>query len=189
MRVRIAGVVLLASFISVSGASAQTPTPDPAPTPPPPVVEQPPPPVVEPTQTTTATTTADPAPARPKRKPHRRDAHDREKSQPAPEAVFEHETFAEAAPSAAAPSVKVRAIPTSATVAAAVDPHGSSIALILVFVLGSASLLVVALKGVRIEGLASVQAAISDHRGEVAYASVALLLGLGVGLLATIGLT
>jgi hypothetical protein len=184
LKVRITGVALLACLIGVSGASAQTPTPDPAPVPAPPA----PPPVVEPTTTApeaTSTSSAAPEPEpRVKRKAERK-----------PAAI--HPTFAETVPNysgrpasvgAVRASAPVGAVRASAPLAAAPSPHGSPIVLVLVFLLGSGSLVFVALKDVRVENLYAVQAAISDHRGQVAYVSLALVLGLGIGLLATLGL-
>lgn len=193
LKVRITGVALLACLISVSVASAQTPTPDPAPVPvpapapappaPPPVVEPAPIPVPTPQATPTTSPKAEREP-RVKRKVERK-----------PVAI--HPTFAETVPNysgrstragavrVAAPAGAVRA---SSPVAAVPNPPGSPVVLVLVFLLGSASLVFVALKDVRIETLYAVQAAISGHRGEVAYVSLALILGLGIGLLATFGL-
>lgn len=108
-----------------------------------------------------------------------------------------HPTFAETVPNysgrpasvgAVRASAPVGAVRASAPLAAAPSPHGSPIVLVLVFLLGSGSLVFVALKDVRVENLYAVQAAISDHRGQVAYVSLALVLGLGIGLLATFGL-
>jgi outer membrane biosynthesis protein TonB len=195
LRVSITGVALLACLIGVSVASAQTPTPDPAPAPAPapaPVPAQPAPaPVAEPTPTPTSSSAPAPEPE-PEAQPEPRV---KPKVERKPFAT--HPSFAEKMSNysgragraggvrASAPVADVRA---AAAVAIAPDPHGSPIVLVLVFLLGSGSLVFVALRDVRVETFYAVHAAISDHRGEVAYVSLALILGLGIGLLATFGL-
>jgi hypothetical protein len=193
LRVSITGVALLACLIGVSVASAQTPTPDPAPVPAPPPAPVPPAPapVVEPTPTAASSPAPAPEPE-PEAQPEPRVKRKVERK---PAAT--HPTFAEKMPnysrrSGRAGSVRVPApvgdVRAAAAVAIAPDSHASPIVLVLVFLLGSGSLVFVALRDVRIETFYAVQAAISDHRGEVAYVSLALIFGLGIGLLATFGL-
>jgi hypothetical protein len=102
-----------------------------------------------------------------------------------------HQTFAEEIPSylssrAAVPKTSV--VPAAAPLVATTGSHGSPAVLILVFLLGSASLVLVALKDVPTERLGAVPIILSEHRGEVAYVSSALLLGAAIGLFATFAL-
>jgi hypothetical protein len=183
LRARITGVVVLAFLVGASGAGAQTPTPDPAPVPPPlapPVVE--PAPTPEPTPSEPAVSEQDPAP-KPKHK---------HKERPAPLVqITVHPTLAEELPSflsSRASASKASVLPVSAPVVAATGSHGSPVVLILVFILGSASLLVVLFKDVSVERLDTVPLILTEHRGEVMYISSALLLGVGIGLFAAFSL-
>lgn len=181
LRARITGVVVLAFLVGASGAGAQTPSPDPAPVPPPtttPVVE--PTPTPEPTVSEPAVSEQNPAP-KPKRK-----------ERPAPVVqTTVHPTLAEELPSflsSRASASKPSVVPVSAPVVAATGSHGSPVVLILVFVLGSASLLVALFKDVPVERLDAVPLILTEHRGEVMYISSALLLGVGIGLFAAFSL-
>jgi hypothetical protein len=172
LRARFTGVAVLACLVGASSAGAQTPSPDPAPVPPPPVVE--PTPVPEPT--VPAPTVSEPTP-KPKPKPE---------DQPA--AVVDtalHPTFAVEVPyfeASRASAPKESVVPASAPIAAVSGSHSSPIVLILVFLLGSASLLVALLKDVPVKRFEAVPIVLTEHR-EVMYTTAALLLGIGVGLL------
>jgi hypothetical protein len=177
LRARITGVVVLAYLVGASGAGAQTPSPDPAPVPAPP----PPAPVVEPTPTP-VTTTSEPSASEPAPKP-------KPKEQAAPLVQPAHPTLAENVPyfqSSRASAPKTSVVPAAAPLLATTGSHGSPAILILVFLLGSASLVLVALKDVPTERLGAVPIILSEHRGEVAY--VALFLGAAIGLFATFAL-
>lgn len=182
LRARITGVVVLAYLVGASGAGAQTPSPDPAPVPPPP----PPAPVVEPTPTQVPTT-PEPSASEPEPKPK-----PKHKEQPVPLVqTIAHPTLAEKVPyfeSSRASALKTSVVPAAAPLVATTGSHGSPAVLILVFLLGSASLVLVALKDVPTERLGAVPIILSEHRGEVAYASLALLLGAAIGLFATFAL-
>jgi hypothetical protein len=184
LRARITGVVVLAYLVGASGAGAQTPSPDPAPVPAPP----PPAPVVEPTPTPVPTT-SEPSASEPELKPKPRPKH---KEQPAPPVqTTAHPTLAEDVPyfqSSRASAPKTSVVPAAAPLVATTGSHGSPAVLILVFLLGSASLVLVALKDVPTERLGAVPIILSEHRGEVAYISLALLLGAAIGLFATFAL-
>jgi hypothetical protein len=178
LRARITGVAVLAYLVGASGAGAQTPSPDPAPVPPPPA------PVVEPTpkqvQTTPEPSASEPAP-----KP-------KHNEQPAPSVqTTAHPTLAENVPyfqSSRASAPKTSVVPAAAPLVATTGSHGSPAVLILVFLLGSASLVLAALKDVPTERLGAVPIILSEHRGEVAYVALALLLGAAIGLFATFAL-
>jgi hypothetical protein len=182
LRARITGVVVLAYLVGASGAGAQTPSPDPAPVPAPP----PPAPVVEPTPTPVPTT-SEPSASEPEPKPK-----PKPKEQPAPLVQTTiHPTLAEGVPyfqSSRASVPKTSVVPAAAPLVATTGSHGSPAVLILVFLLGSASLVLVALKDVPTERLGAVPIILSEHRGEVAYISLALLLGAAIGLFATFAL-
>jgi len=185
LRARITGVVVLAFLVGASGAGAQTPTPDPAPVPPPPappVVE--PAPTPEPTPSEPAVSEQNPAP-KPKPKP-------KHNERPAPLVqTTVHPTLAEELPSfltSRASASKASVLPVSAPVVAATGSHGSPVVLILVFILGSASLLVALFKDVSVERLDAVPLILTEHRGEVMYISSALLFGVGIGLFAAFAL-
>jgi hypothetical protein len=184
LRARITGVVVLAYLVGASGAGAQTPSPDPAPVPAPP----PPAPVVEPTPTPVPTT-SEPSASEPEPKPKPRPKH---KEQPAPSVqTTAHPTLAEDVPyfqSSRASAPKTSVVPAAAPLVATTGSRGSPAVLILVFLLGSASLVLVALKDVPTERLGAVPIILSEHRGEVAYISLALLLGAAIGLFATFAL-
>jgi hypothetical protein len=178
LRARIIGVVVVASLVGASSAGAQTPSPDPAPVPPPPVVE--PTPVSE---------SPAPEPSASEQKPKPRP---KPKERPAPVVqTTVHQTLAEEVPyflASQASAPKPRVAPTSAPVVATTASHGSSVVLILVFLLGAASLLVALLKDVPFKRLEAVPVVLTEHPGEVMYVSTALLLGIGIGLLATFAL-
>jgi hypothetical protein len=182
LRARITGVVVLAYLVGASGAGAQTPSPDPAPVPAPP----PPAPVVEPTPTQVQTT-PEPSASEPKPKPK-----PKHKEHPAPLVqTTAHPTLAENVPyfqSSRASAPKTSVVPAAAPLVATTGSHGSPAVLILVFLLGSASLVLVALKDVPTERLGAVPIILSEHRGEVAYVTLALLLGAAIGLFATFAL-
>jgi hypothetical protein len=181
LRARITGVVVLAYLVGASGAGAQTPSPDPAPVPPPPA------PVVEPTPTPVPTT-SEPSASEPEPKPKPKPKH---KEQPVPLVqTIAHPTLAENVPyfeSSRASALKTSVVPAAAALVATAGSHGSPAVLILVFLLGSASLVLVALKDVPTERLGAVPIILSEHRGEVAYV-LALLLGAAIGLFATFAL-
>ena len=183
LRARITGVVVLAFLVGASGAGAQTPSPDPAPVPPPPA-----PPVVEPAPT------PEPIPSEPavsEQNPAPKPQHKhKERSAPVVQTTV-HPTLAEEVPSflsSRASASKTSVVPVSAPVVAATGSHGSPVVLILVFILGSASLLVALLKDVSVERLDAVPLILTEHRGEVMYISSALLLGVGIGLFAAFSL-
>jgi len=183
LRARITGVVVLAFLVGASGAGAQTPTPDPAPVPPPPA-----PPVVEPAQTPEPTL-SEPAVSEQSPAPEPKHKH---KERPAPVVqTTVHPTLAEELPSflsSRASASKASVVPVSAPVVAATGSHGSPVVLILVFILGSASLLVLLFKDMPVERLDAVPLILTEHRGEVMYVSSALLLGVGIGLFAAFSL-
>jgi len=167
-------------LVGASGAGAQTPSPDPAPVPAPP----PPAPVVEPTPTPVPTT-SEPSASEPKPKP-------KPKEQAAPLVQpIAHPTLAENVPyfqSSRASAPKTSVVPAAAPLLATTGSHGSPAVLILVFLLGSASLVLVALKDVPTERLGAVPIILSEHRGEVAYVGLAFFLGAAIGLFATFAL-
>jgi len=180
LKARITGVVVLACLVGASGAGAQTPSPDPAPVPPPPA------PVVEPTPTQVQTT-PEPSASEPTPKPK-----PKHKEQPAPSVqTTAHPTLAENVPyfqSSRASAPKTSVVPAAAPLVATTGSHGSPAVLILVFLLGSASLVLAALKDVPTERLGAVPIILSEHRGEVAYVALALSLGAAIGLFATFAL-
>jgi hypothetical protein len=107
------------------------------------------------------------------------------------ERVALHPTFAEKVPYFSTSSRRVpktSVVPAAAPVLAAAGSHGPPIVLILVFLLGSASLVVAALKDVSPQKMSSAVAILSDHSGELMYITIALLLGIGIGLVAAFGL-
>jgi hypothetical protein len=176
LRARITGVVVLACLVGASSAGAQTPSPDPAPVPPPPVVEPTPVPEL-------------PAPE-PSASEHKLKPKPKERPAPVVQTTV-HQTLAEGVPyflASRASAPKPRVVPTSAPVVARTASHGSSVVLILVFLLGGASLLVALLKDVPFKRLEAVPVVLSEHPGEVMYVSTALLLGIGIGLFATFAL-
>ena len=179
LRVRFTGVAVLACLVGASSAGAQTPSPDPAPVPPPQVVE--PTPVTEPT--VSAPTVSEPTP-KPKPKP-------KPKPEDQPAAVVDtalHPTFAVEVPyfeAGRASAPKTSVVPASAPVSGS---RSSPIILILVFLLGSASLLVALLKDVPVKRFETVPFVLMEYRGEVMYVTAALLLGIGVGLFTTFAL-
>jgi hypothetical protein len=180
LRARITGVAVLAYLVGASGAGAQTPSPDPAPVPPPPA------PVVELTPKQVQTT-PEPSASEPKPKPK-----PKHKEHPAPLVqTTAHPTLAENVPyfqSSRASAPKTSVVPAAAPLVATTGSHGSPAVLILVFLLGSASLVLAALKDVPTERLGAVPIILSEHRDEVAYVALALLLGAAIGLFATFAL-
>jgi hypothetical protein len=102
-----------------------------------------------------------------------------------------HPTLAENVPyfqSSRASAPKTSVVPAAAPLLATTGSHGSPAVLILVFLLGSASLVLVALKDVPTERLGAVPIILSEHRGEVAYVGLAFFLGAAIGLFATFAL-
>jgi hypothetical protein len=176
LRARIIGVVVLACLVGASGAGAQTPSPDPAPVPPPPVVQPTPTPVP---------TTPEPSVREQPSKP-------RHKERPAPpRQTAVHQTFAEEVPSflsSRTSAPKTRVVPSSAPVVATTGSRESPVVLILIFLLGSASLLIAVLKDVPVERLGAVPIVLSEHRSEMMYAIMTLLLGIGLGWMAALAL-
>lgn len=179
LRARIIGVVMLACLVGAPGAGAQTPTPDPAPLSPPPVVEPTP---------TPGRTTPEPSVSKqtPKLKPKQN-----HKERLAPVVQSGHPALAEAVPNfmssrASAPTTSV--VSASASVVATTGSDGSPVVLILVFLLGSASLLIAVLKDVPVERLTAVPIILTEHRGEMIYVASGLLMGIGIGMLATVAL-
>jgi hypothetical protein len=144
--------------------------------------------VVEPTSvpepTVPAPTVSEPTP-KPKPKPKPED-------QPAAVVGTDlHATFAVEVPyfeASRASAPKASVVPASTAVAAASGSHGSPVVLVLVFLLGSASLLVALLKDVPVKRFEAVPIVVTEHRDEVMYITAALLLGIGVGLFTTFAL-
>lgn len=177
LRDRITGVVLI-GLIGASAARAQPPSPDPAPVPvaPAPTV------VVEPSPARTpALSTVNPVP-----RGHKTKHKPRHLTQMW---VAAHPTLAETAGSpVSGRAAIVSSIPASVPALKAGRSKASPIVLVLVFVLGSAILLFAAFKDLAPERLFSVPASLKDRRSEVFYTMIALLLGVVIGLLTTVGL-
>ena len=170
---RLRGVMLAILVVGVASAPAraQTPTPDPAPVPAPPT-----PAVVEPAPVTT-TESESQTPPRAQKKRHR--------SPVSLTAI--HPTFAEDVPPVISRPAGATMTKTQLPVQlAASERVASPLVLVLVLVLGVGSLVVVALLSVPEQTRHGMVARLIDHRGELAYVSLALLVGLGVGLLSAL---
>jgi hypothetical protein len=168
---RLKGVIAVMLVVGVAPARAQTPTPDPAPVPPPPG-----PTVVEPAPLTTTET-------RPQERP--RPHKNRHRSPVSITAI--HPTFAEEVPRVISRPAGAAVTETRLPVQLAAAKGASSpLVLILVLLLGIGSLVVAALSSVPQQIRHGMAARLVDHRGELAYVCLTLLVGLGVGLLSAL---
>jgi hypothetical protein len=178
---RLRGVMVAILVVGVAPARAQTPTPDPAPVPAPPK-----PAVVEPAPVTT-TESESQTPPRAQKKRHRsaRTHKHRQRSPVSLTAI--HPTFAEDVPPAISRPAGATITKTQLPVQLAVSERvASPLVLVLVLVLGVGSLVVAALSSVPEQTRHGMVARLIDHRGELTYLCLALLVGLGVGLLSAL---